>query len=63
MGEMQKDAPLRVDFDSDVKVRFVGGKVVGHSCCIIFQMAQLAVPRELFAATLGRIGRLLPDPT
>ena len=27
MGEKQNDTPLRVDFDSSVKIRFVGAKV------------------------------------
>ena len=36
----------------------IGAKVVRHSRQIIFQMAEVAVPRELFRAILERIGRL-----
>jgi hypothetical protein len=36
----------------------VGAKVVSHSRCVIFQLAEVAVPRQLFAAILGRISRL-----
>ena len=41
----------------------IGAKVVSHSGYVIFQMAEVAVPRELFKAILERIGRLwLPPP-
>jgi len=40
-----------------------GAKVVKHSRYVIFQLAEVAVPRELFAAILGRIQRLAPVPT
>ena len=36
----------------------IGAKVVRHSRKIIFQMAEVAVPRELFQTILERIGRL-----
>jgi hypothetical protein len=36
----------------------IGAKVVRHSRQIIFQMAEVAVPRELFRDILERIGRL-----
>jgi hypothetical protein len=36
----------------------IGAKVVSHSKYVIFQLAEVAVPRQLFAAILGRIGRL-----
>jgi hypothetical protein len=36
----------------------IGAKVVSHSKYVIFQLAEVAVPRKLFAAILGRIGRL-----
>ena len=36
----------------------IGVKVVRHSRKIIFQMAEVAIPRELFRAILERIGRL-----
>jgi hypothetical protein len=36
----------------------IDAKVVNHARYIIFQMAEVAVSRELFEAILGRIGRL-----
>ena len=36
----------------------IGAKVVAHSKYVIFQLAEVAVPRHLFAAILERIGRL-----
>ena len=36
----------------------IGAKVVRHSKCVFFQMAEVAVPRNLFAAILERIQRL-----
>jgi hypothetical protein len=36
----------------------IGAKVVHHARQVIFQMAEVAIPRELFRAILERIGRL-----
>lgn len=36
----------------------IGAKVVAHSKYVIFQLAEVAVPRQLFAAILNRIERL-----
>jgi len=36
----------------------IGAKVVRHAKSILFQLAEVAVPRKLFAAILTRIGRL-----
>ncbi len=41
----------------------IGAKVVRHSRYVIFQLAEVAVPRQLFAAILGRIQQLAPAPT
>jgi hypothetical protein len=41
----------------------IGAKVVRHSRYVIFQLAEVAVPRKLFAAILARIQRLAPAPT
>ena len=38
----------------------IGAKVVAHSRWIIFQLAEVAVPRALFEAILKRIGELAP---
>ena len=42
------------------KVVKIGAKVVGHGRYAIFQMAEVAVPRELFGRLLDRIARLRP---
>ena len=40
-----------------------GAKVVRHAKYVTFQLAEVAVPRRLFAAILDRIGRLeIPPP-
>jgi hypothetical protein len=40
----------------------IGAKVVTHAGYVVFQMAEVAVPRHLFAAILERIRRLrLPE--
>jgi hypothetical protein len=36
----------------------IGAKVVRHARAVTFQLAEVVVPRALFAAILGRIGRL-----
>jgi hypothetical protein len=41
----------------------IGAKVVSHSKTITFQLAEVAVPRALFASILGRIGRLRAAPS
>jgi len=38
----------------------IGAKVVTHSRYVIFQMAEVAIPRGLFRAILERIRRLRP---
>ncbi len=41
----------------------IGARVVRHSKYVTFQMAEVAVPRELFAAILERIQRFgVPPP-
>jgi hypothetical protein len=40
----------------------IGAKVVKHSRYVIFQMAEVAVPRELFRAILERIQQLHSAP-
>ena len=36
----------------------IGAKVVTHAKHVVFQLAEVAVPRQLFGAILERIGRL-----
>ena len=38
----------------------IGAKVVRHAKYVVFQLAEVAVPRKLFARILGRIARLCP---
>ena len=40
----------------------IGAKVVRHARYVVFQMAEVAIPRHLFATILRRIGRLCPVP-
>lgn len=41
----------------------IGAKVVKHSRYVIFQPAEVAIPRQLFARILRRIQQLAPAPT
>ena len=41
----------------------IGAKVVSHSKAVTFQMAEVAVPRALFATILEQIGRLRAAPS
>jgi Transposase DDE domain group 1 len=41
----------------------IGARVVRHGRYVIFQMAEVAVPRELFQEILRLIGGLRPSPT
>jgi hypothetical protein len=41
----------------------IGAKVVRHAMAVTFQMAEVAVPRALWAAILRRIGRLRAAPS
>ncbi len=54
-----KDWSLR---SLQMKLIKIGGRIVRHARQIIFQLAEVAVPRELFAAILERISRLSPAP-
>ena len=45
------------------KLNKIGAKVVHHARAVTFQLAEVAVPRELFAALLARIGRLRAAPS
>jgi hypothetical protein len=40
----------------------IGGKIVRHRRFVTFQMAEVAIPRNLFADILSRIERLRPKP-
>ena len=40
----------------------IGAKVVSHSRCVTFQMAEVAVLRQMFAKILSLTARLQPPP-
>ncbi len=40
----------------------IGAKIVRHGRYVIFQMAGVAIPKDLFADILRRIDRLRPNP-
>jgi hypothetical protein len=40
----------------------IGAKIVRHAKAVTFQMAEVAVPCELFAEVLDRLGRLRASP-
>ncbi len=40
----------------------IGAKIVRHGRYVTFQMAEVAIPRDLFADILRRIDRLRPRP-
>jgi len=54
-----RDWPLR---SLQVKLIKMGGRMVHRARRIIFQLAEMAIPEELFAALLGRIPRLRLAP-
>ena len=41
----------------------IGAKVITHARYVIFQLAEVAVPKRLFRAILERIRRLRPPET
>ncbi|MBI3795156.1 MAG: hypothetical protein HY280_10600 [Nitrospinae bacterium] len=59
MGEAKKRA-LRLEFNRKVKLEFHGAKMVATARYVYFQMAEVAVPGELFALILSRINGLRP---
>jgi hypothetical protein len=54
--------PLRVAFDRWPKLEFHGARIVRHGRYVVFQLAEVAVPRALFVAILRRIDRLRGPP-
>ena len=41
----------------------IGAKIIRHGRYVIFQMAEVAIPRDLFADILSRIDRLRLKPS
>jgi hypothetical protein len=52
-----KDWSLR---SLQVKLVKIGGRLVRHARRLVFQLAEVAVPREVFQEVLERIGGLCP---
>jgi hypothetical protein len=40
----------------------IGAKIVSHARCVTFQMAEVAVPRQIFHEILSLIARLRAPP-
>ena len=40
----------------------IGAKVVSHGRCVVFQMAEVAIPRQMFQEILRLIAELRPQP-
>jgi hypothetical protein len=53
-----KHPPLRVSFDRRIKLEFHGARITSDGSLL----AEVAVPRALFAAILRRIDRLRGPP-
>jgi len=45
-----------------VKLIKMGGRIVRHARRVVFQLAEVAVSRDLFAAILERLSRLRSAP-
>lgn len=59
LPEAVKDWSLR---SVQVKLVKIGGRLVRHARRLVFQLAEVAVPKELFRGVLERIGRLCMAP-
>ncbi len=59
MPEVDKHWSLTTLQEKLVKI---GAKIVRHGRYVIFQMAEVSIPRDLFAEILRRIDRLRPRP-
>jgi len=57
-------APVRDWSLRSVQVKLIkmGGRLARHARRLVFQLAEVAVPRALFHAMLERIARLSPAP-
>lgn len=53
---------LRLTASLQEKLAKIGAKVVRHGRYVTFQLAEVAIPRHLFAEILRRIGALGPGP-
>jgi hypothetical protein len=60
---MPKTAPLWSLASLREKLMKIGAKVVSHGRYVTFQMAEVAMPRQMFAEILSLIARLRAPPT
>jgi hypothetical protein len=49
--------------DAQNRLIKISGKIVRHGRYVTFQMAEVVIPRDLFADILRRIDRLRPKPS
>jgi hypothetical protein len=54
--------PLRRPDCLREKLVKIGAKIVRHECYVTFQLAEIAVPRQMFAGILSLIARLRAPP-
>jgi hypothetical protein len=60
-GDAGADQGLVTD-ESEGKAIRIGAKVVSHGRYVIFQMAEVAIPRQMFQEILRLIAELRPQP-
>lgn len=63
LRQLASPRPVRTLTTLREKLIKIEAKVVHHARAVTFQLDELAVPRELFAAIAGRIGRLRAAPS
>jgi hypothetical protein len=56
------DGALRLDFDRRLKLEFHGSRITSDGRYVAFQMAEVAILRQIFADILQLIARLRPPP-
>jgi len=59
LREMRAEGVMRVAVEKLIKI---GAKVVSHGRYVVFQMAEVAIPRQMFQEILRLIAELRPQP-
>ncbi len=60
-GDARTDQGLVAD-ELKEKLIKIGAKVIGHARYVAFQMAEVAIPRQMFQEILRLIAELRPQP-